>query len=128
MKENEKYEYIGKLDKEKLGKYNIINEDIVLTNERKKHIYQNHLNDFDKIIGNITNVILNPSEIIEDLKNKDTIFIIGKLDKDNLNVIVKLNTIEDKKHPKNSIMTAWIIRDKNLRKLRDKNRIIYKSE
>ena len=54
--------------------------------------------------------------------------MIDKLDKNNLNVIVKLNTTDNKEHPQNSIMTAWIIRDKNLKKLREKNKTIYKSE
>ena len=44
----------------------------------------------------------------------------------NLNVIVKLNTTGSTEHPKNSVMTAWIIRDSNLKKLRGKNKTIYK--
>lgn len=32
------------------------------------------------------------------------------------------------KYPKNSVMTAWIIRDSNLKKLRKKNKIIYNRE
>lgn len=122
--------YIGKIDKEKIGHYKnkITSEDIVLTDERKKHILQDHEKDYDKIINNITRVALNPREVLEDFKNKDTIFMIDKLDKNNLNVIVKLNTTNNAEHPQNSIMTAWIIRDKNLKKLREKNKIIYKKE
>lgn len=123
-------QYIGKLDKEKLGKYKnkIVTDDIVLTNERKAHIYNNHPKDYKKIIDNIERVVLNPAEVIEDVKNTDTVFFISKLDKSNLNVIVKLNTTNNKEHPQNSIMTAWIIRDSNLKKLRQNNKTIYKSE
>ena len=52
--------------------------------------------------------------------------MIGKLMKNNLNVVIKLNTVYDEKHPDNSVMTAWIIRDKNLKKLRESNRTIYR--
>lgn len=123
-------QYIGRLDKEKLGKYKdkIITEDVILTDERKLHIYENHNKDQDIILSNLSKVVLNPSEILEDLKNKDTLFFIDKLGKNNLNVVIKLNTTNNKEHPQNSIMTAWIIRNKNLRKLIEKNKSIYKNE
>lgn len=123
-------QYIGKLDMAKLGKYadKIVTDDVVLTDERKQHINENHIMDYNKIIGNISRVVLNPREIIEDLKNKDTLFFIGELDFNNLNVVVRLNTTNNIEHPLNSVMTAWIIRNSNLKKLRKKNRTIYKSE
>ena len=123
-------QYIGKLDIKKLGKYKekIITNKVVLTEERRLHIYENHKNDYEKIINNIKQTVLKPKEIIEDLKNKDTLFFIGNLEKNNLNVIIKLNTVNSKEHPQNSIMTAWIIRNSNLKKIREKNKIVYKSE
>lgn len=129
-KEDKRLQYIGKLDKEKLGEYKdkIITDDVVLTGERKAHILEDHKKDYEVIVNNIDRVVLNPSEVLEDLKNKDTIFLIGKLEKNSLNVVVKLNTTNNQAHPQNSIMTAWIIRDKNLRKLREKNKTIYKNE
>ena len=121
-------QYIGRLDKEKLGKYKdkIVTEDVILTDERKLHIYKNHNKDYDVILNNLSKVVLNPSEILEDLKNKDTLFFIDKLGKNNLNVVIKLNTTNNKKYPRNSIMTAWIIRNKNLRKLVEKNKYRFK--
>lgn len=123
-------QYIGRLDKEKLGKYKdkIVTEYVILTDERKLHIYENHNKDYDVILNNLSKVVLNPSEILEDLKNKDILFFIDKLGKNNLNVVIKLNTTNNKKYPRNSIMTAWIIRNKNLRKLVEKNKSIYKTE
>lgn len=123
-------QYIGNLDIKKIGKYkNIISTtDVVLTDERRLHIYEDPTSDYEKIMKNISRVVLDPNEILVDVKNIDTLFFIDKLDKDNLNVIVKLNTTNSKDHPKNSIMSAWIIRDSNLKKLREKNKILYKSE
>ena len=53
---------------------------------------------------------------------------IRKISKNSLNVIIKLSIKEDERHPYNSIMTAWIIREKNLQKLKEKNKSIYKNE
>ena len=114
--------YIGKIDLNKIGKY----KNKVATDERKRHILNNHINDYEKIIKNISRVIVNPKEILEDHKNNNTLLFIDKLEKNNLNVIIRLSTINNDKHPKNSVMTAWIIRDSNLKKLRKKNKIIYK--
>ena len=99
----------------------------MLTDERRAHILKDHAKDFNEIMDNLDKTVLNPSEVLEDLKNPDTIMLIGKLDKNNLNVVVKLNTKNDERYPKNSVMTAWIIRDKNLKKLRERNKIIYKT-
>lgn len=122
--------YIWKIDINKLGKYKykVVTDDVILTDERKLHIYQDHVKDYEAIIKNIDRVVLNPIEILEDRKNKDTLFFIGNLKENNLNVIVKLNTTNNKDHPQNSVMTAWIIRDSNLKKLREKNKTIYKNE
>lgn len=93
-----------------------------------RHIFKNHQNDYKIIMKNIARIIANPDEVIEDNKNKDTLFFIGKLDKNNLNIVIKLNTTNSEEHPSNSIMTAWIIREINLRKVREKNKGIYKME
>lgn len=125
-----KLEYIGKIDKDKIGRYadKIATDEVVLTGERKAHIFDDHPLDYEKILRNLKRVVIKPDEILEDAKNKDTLFYIGKLDKNNLNVIVRLNTTNSQEHPKNSVMTAWIIRDSNLKKLRKKNKTIYKIE
>jgi len=122
--------YIDKIDLNKIGKYKnkVVTDEVVLTDERKRHILNNHVNDYEKIIKNISRVILNPREILEDHKNNNTLLFVDKLEQNNLNVIIKLSTINNDKHPKNSVMTAWIIRDSNLKKLRKKNKIIYNRE
>ena len=129
-KEGKELHYIGKIDKNKIGEYSkkITTDDVILTDERKLHIFEDHEKDYETIINNIDRVVLNPKEVLEDCKNKDTLFLIDRLEKNNLNVVVKLNTTNNKEHPQNSVMTAWIIRDKNLRKLRERNKTIYKDE
>lgn len=122
--------YLGKLNISLIGKYSdkILTTDVVLTEERRKHIQENHNNDYKRIMNNIKMIISKPDEILEDHKNMDTLLFIGQIDKNNLNVVIKLSTISSSKHPQNSVMTAWVIRDSNLKKLRKRNKIIYKKE
>ena len=46
-------QYIGKIDKNKIGEYGqkMITEDVVLTDERKLHIFEDHKKDYEKIIN-----------------------------------------------------------------------------
>ncbi len=129
-KEGINLQYIGKLNKNNIGEYSnkLTTFDVILTDERKMHILKNHKKDYEIILNNIKEIVLNPQEVLDDIKNKDTLFFIGNLENNNLNVVVKLNTTNNKKHPKNSVMTAWIIRNSNLKKLREKNKSIYKKE
>ena len=129
-KQSKKLQYIGKLNKKVIGKYGdkLTTYDVVLTDERKLHILNKHKNDYEIILNNINNTVLNPQEVLEDYKNVDTLFFLSNLENNNLNVVVKLNTLNDNKHPQNSVMTAWIIRNSNLIKLREKNKTIYKKE
>jgi hypothetical protein len=125
-----KLHYIGKLDRTKIGKYanKIVTEDVVLTDERKNHIYDEHKKDYKLIMKNLDRIVLNPDNILEDKKRKDTLLYIGKIENDNLNIVIKLNTTNSTEHPQNSVMTAWIIRDSNVEKLMKKSKKIYKKE
>lgn len=76
-------QYIGKIDREKMGefKYTMVTNDVVLTEERRLHIYEHHTKDYTEIMKAISIIVLNPNEILEDIKNRDTVFFIGKLRK-----------------------------------------------
>ena len=74
----------------------------------------------------LTEIIEKPDYILKDYKNENTAMVIKKVKNTNVNVIVKLAIVEDKIHRKNSIMTMYRIRDKNLKKLMEKNKTIYK--
>lgn len=56
--------YIGKLNKSKIGQYasKVITFDVILTEERKLHIYANHAKDYKQIIENIDRVVLNKAK------------------------------------------------------------------
>ena len=54
--------------------------------------------------------------------------MIKHINNTNMNIVLKLAIFDDERHPKNSIMTAYKIRDKNVKKLENKNKILYKRE
>lgn len=102
--------------------------EVVLTDERKHHIMEHHPNDFELFDQNCEEIIKNPHIVLKDEKNTNTAFMIRHIEDTNVNVVVKIATQDDQQHPKNSVMTSYRIRDKNLKKLEKKNKVLYKSE
>ncbi len=120
---------IGKLDVKKYNKYfEIVTDEIIITAERIGHILEEHQEDFEKYFNYIKIVIDKPDYILKDCKNKNTAMVIKHIEQTNINVIIRLAVGNDIKHTKNSIITLYRIRDKNLAKLLKKNKCIYKSE
>lgn len=97
-------QYIGQLDKNKLGKYKdkIKTLDVIITNERIEHIKK---------------VLEYPDYILEDRKNINTIIMIKNIINNNKNytMIVKLNTNKDYKEKSNTIISFWNISKKEVR-------------
>ena len=122
--------YIGKIDKnifeKEFGK--IQSEDVVLTDERRQHIKERHTNDYDLFQEHHKEILESPDIVLKDLKNDNTVFMIKHIEGTNMNVVIKLSIYEDEKHPKNSIMTAYRMRDKNVKKLERNNKMLYKRE
>jgi len=102
-----------------------INCATIITEERVGHIFFNHNKDFARIIIGIEATVDNPDFIVIDVKHKNTIFYIKHFYKYNQNVVVKLS--RSKKY-KNSIISSWIINNKNLRILIMKNIPVYKKK
>ena len=122
----------------RLGKFNIQPlekefgklkaNDVIITNERIEHIKKRHPEDFKLFEQYGRQTIENPDIIIKDCKNKLTIFMIKKLPDTNLNVVARLILDEDNENLINSVMTFYRIRTKNLTKLENKNKVLYKCE
>ena len=123
-------QYIGNLDKEKLGNYKnkIITEKVIMTNERIEHIQKRHPGDYEKYINYVPDIIKDPDYILEDKDNENTILMLKTIkDKEkNVQVVVKLITNIEDKNKSNSILTFWNIRDRNYRSTIKNNKIVYK--
>ena len=76
----------------------------------------------------IQEVITSPDLILKDKNHLDTALIIKHIQDTNLNVVLKLALAEKDDGLKNSIMTFYRIRDKNVNKLLKKQKTVYKKE
>lgn len=121
------FDSLGKINLSILSTYfdNLVTDEIVVTQERAMHILQKHPQDMElfKKYGKVS--VEDPDMIIQDLENEGTIFMIKKLPETNLNVIVRLVLQGEDKTRKNSVMTFYRIREKNLKKLINKNKLLY---
>ena len=123
------YRTLGKLNiqhlSEEFGK--LQTDEVIVTNERIEHIKEHHPQDFDLFEQFGRETIINPDEIIKDLKHIGTVFMIKHLPETNLNVVVRLALETEKEGLKNSVMTFYRIRNRNLKKLIEKNKLLYNS-
>lgn len=66
--------------------------------------------------------------VLVDEKHIGTVFMVKHLPQTNLNVVARLALDTDDAGRKNSIMTFYRIRAKNLQKLANKSEILYRKE
>lgn len=102
--------------------------EIIVTGERIAHIRERHFIDYELFEKYGAQCVQNPDYIIKDNKNENTVFMVKRLPNINLNVISKLALDTDKSGLKNSVMTFYRIRERNLKKLITKNTLLYKKE
>ena len=103
-------------------------DEVIVTDERREHIMEQHPQDYDLFLEYGALAVTQPDIIIKDEKSVGTIFMVKKLADTNLNVVIRLVLSTDKKELKNSVMTSYRLRDRNLRKMLEKNEVLYKKE
>ncbi len=103
-------------------------DEIIITNERINHIKLRHPEDYKLFQKYGVETVEQPDIIIKDCKNEGTVFMIKQLENTNLNVVCRLVLQSDDGNLKNSVMTFYRIRQKNLEKLEKKNKLLYNKE
>lgn len=103
-------------------------DEVIVTEERILHIQQRHPEDYDLFKQYGAECISSPDYIVKDQKHQGTVFMVKKLSDTNLNVVVRVVLDTDDKGLKNSVMTFYRIREKNLKKLIAKSCLLYKKE
>lgn len=103
-------------------------DDVIVTNERLQHIKNKHPEDYNLFEQYGFACVSEPDFIIKDEKNIGTVFLIKKMPETNLNIIIRLALNTDKTGIKNSVMTFYRLRNRNLNKLIAKNKLLYKKE
>lgn len=99
--------------------------EVIITDERIAHIKERHPEDFALFAQYHREVVEAPDLLIQDGKHKGTVFAVKKLPETNLNVVIRLVLDTDDPKLKNSIMTFYRIREKNLKKLLERNALLY---
>ncbi len=127
-KEGDKIRVIAKVDVKPLVDAfgEIQTDEVVITDERIEHIIECHREDYELFWKNVSSIVTKPDIILKDCKNQGTVFMVKRLYDTNINVVVRVALSMDKKGLKNSIMTFYRLRDKNLQKMLIKNEVLYK--
>ena len=102
--------------------------EVVLTMEREVHIKAHHADDYRLFELYSKEIVSTPDMVLRDEKNVGTVLMIKRLPDTNLNAVIRLALESDIEGHKNSIMTFYRIRERNLDKLISKNKVIYKKE
>ena len=121
---------LGKIDTKVLEKEfgKIQTDEIIVTNERIDHIKERHPEDYALFEEYGKESVTSPDLIIKDIKHEGTVFMVKQLPDTNLNVVVRVVLEKDDSKLKNSVMTFYRIRERNLKKLIEKNGLLYKKE
>lgn len=101
-------------------------EDVILMGERLSHIREKHPSDLIFLERYGKAIIEQPDILLKDRKHEGTVLLLKKLPDTNLSAVVRLALETDDAGRKNSIMTFYRIREKNFKKLVEKNLLLYK--
>lgn len=122
---------IGKINKEiyKCITEDIVTDEVIITDNQIKHIFERHPDSFQKSIDNLMRALSEPDYIIED-KHKNTGLVVKKLEEEDghTQIVLRICTSEDETGYKNSIISSWEISEKRLQNYLRNKRILYKKE
>lgn len=121
---------LGKINTEVLEKEfgKIQTDEIIVTNERLAHIKKRHPEDYALFEKYGKESVSAPDLIVKDVKNKGTVFMVLKRPGINVNAVVRVVLESDNRKLKNSVMTFYRLGEKKLKKLIEKNSLLYKKE
>lgn len=122
----QEYIEIGKLNLQIFKEMNIklITDKVIFTVERMAHVENKRPNLYEQVKVILPQVIYYPDYIYKDWNNRgDTFVFIKNIDKiSKINVIIKVATLNDKKHNKNSIITMIKVGNKTFKKIQKNKR------
>lgn len=122
-------QYIGKIDKNKyklITEY-ITTEEVILTDRQIEHIKERHPNNYEQYCKYIKAIIEDPDYIIRD-DRPNTGFLLKEFVEDNkrFQLILRLNTSNDNKEYKNSIITFFKVSEKKYKQYLRNKKIVWK--
>ena len=116
-------------DKYKCVSEDITTDEVVITDERIKHIMERHPNDYERFNSYIATIVENPDYILED-KHPATALVLKQIEEsgERFRLALRLVTSSDNPEYKNSVITFLKIREKEWNRLIKNKNILYKAE
>lgn len=122
---------IGKINKNiyKCVTEDITTEEVIITDNQINHIKNRHPNDYENFSSYFSDILSDPDFILEANK-PNTAFILKQITENNLTVqlILRLQTSQDPKGYKNSIITFLKIDIKTWNKYLRNKKILYRKD
>jgi hypothetical protein len=122
---------IGKID---IEKYRVVSEhirtdEVIITDERIRHIQQRHPNDFERYSKYMEDVVSDPQYILEANK-PNTAFLLKEYEDagERFQLIMRLAVEGDVPGHKNSVITFLKVEEKRYRRYLRTKKILYISE
>ena len=123
---------VGRIDREiyKCITEDIVTDEVIITDERLKHIQERHPEAYESTIEYVANIIQNPDYIISDEKHDNTglVFRRNADAKKQLMLVFRVCVSVDVKGYKNSIISSWVISENRLKNYLKNKKILYKRE
>ena len=123
---------IGKIDRQiyKCITEDIVTDEVIITNERIKHIKERHPNDYERYYEYLKEIVEHPDYIVEANKPNTALILkeIIESEEKQFKTILRLRTSTDNPSFKNSIITFMKVNEKEWSRLIRNKKILYKQE
>ncbi|MBU5477649.1 hypothetical protein KQI69_00345 [Eubacterium sp. MSJ-13] len=106
-----------------------VNDEVIITAEQLAHIRERHPEAYGDTLNYVKTILQKPDYIIRD-KRPNTGLVVKRIlhEDDNILLVLKICTCNDREGYKNSIITSWKITEKRLSNYLRNKEIIYKKE
>lgn len=106
-----------------------VNDEVIITAEQLSHIHERHPEAYGDTLNYVKSVLDEPDYIIRD-KRPNTGLVVKRIlyEDNNILLVLKICTCNDRKGYKNSIITSWKITERRLNNYLRNKEIIYKKE
>jgi len=122
---------IGRIDRDKysLVSSTIRTDEVIISDERIKHIMDHHPNDYERYAHYMGEMLEKPQYILDDPVPNTAVILHEFIESnEHFRLILKLAVIGDEEYKKNSIITFLKVSEKKFKKYLRNKKILYKSE
>lgn len=123
-----KIHFIGKLDMSlyRCVSSRITTDEVVITDERIRHIHSRHPGHYDAIAPFLQMAIAKPDYILEDTPTSGLILKMVENHGVRMQIVLRLHTAADTPEYKNSVISAWKISESRWNNYLRNKHILYK--